>query len=320
MVTEMKIVSTIVPNAQIQKEMKQKFPQVHAEFYQGIENAQNDLSDAEIFITYGEDLTEQRIERAKNLKWIMVMSAGLEKMPFQALLERNIKVTNARGIHKIPMAEFTIGLILNHAKRLGTILKQQLKNEWNKKLHMQEVYGKNLLVVGAGAIGKQIAIYANMFGMNVTGVNTSGERIEPFQQMYRLTDLNDALSNADYVVSVLPSTEKTIGIYNKETFAAMKPTSVFINIGRGNAVIEEDLIVALNESKLEHAYLDVFQQEPLPTDHPFWNMENVTITPHVSSHSKMYLVRAFEIFYHNLQTYMNNGDNYINEVDLTRGY
>lgn len=320
MVTCMNIISTIVPKEEIQNELRKRFPKVQAEFFNGMKEAEEHLHKAEIFITYGEDLTEERLKKAENLKWIMVMSAGLEKMPFQFLMKRKIKVTNARGIHKIPMAEYTIGVMLNHSKRLGKMLKNQMAKNWDKKLHMQELYGKTLLIVGAGAIGQQIAVYAHALGMNVLGINTSGKNKPPFKTMHKLEQLKLVLPEADYVVSVLPSTKQTKGIFNKELFSSFKPGSVFINIGRGDAVIEQDLIEILNDGIIDHAYLDVFQQEPLPCDHPFWTMENVTITPHVSSHSKMYLVRAFDIFYKNLETYLNNGDDFINEVDLTRGY
>jgi phosphoglycerate dehydrogenase-like enzyme len=117
----MKVLSSILPSEEIQTQIQCKFPSVEFSFYKGIRAAQHEWTEAEIFITYGEDLNKEYIDKANNLKWIMVMSAGMEKMPFQACKEKGIIITNAKGIHKVPMAEFTIGAMLQHSKQMKAL-------------------------------------------------------------------------------------------------------------------------------------------------------------------------------------------------------
>ena len=130
----------------------------------------------------------------------------------------------------------------------------------------------------------------------------------------------DALPKADFIVSILPSTPKTRNVLTEDHFVAMKNSAVFINIGRGDLVNEDVLLQALNHNEIAHAFLDVFEKEPLVKDHPFWKMNNVTVTPHLSSVTKNYLPRSFEIFKYNLKTYLNHTGEYMNVIDLKKGY
>src|SRR5690554_2218673 len=123
----MRIVSYILPPEHIQQSIMKKFPDIHFEFLNGIKKAEESFIDAEVFITYGEDLDNEKIANAKKLKWIMVMSAGIEKMPLAACEEKNILVTNARGVHKIPMAEHTIGRMLEYVKNMNEIRKREVE-------------------------------------------------------------------------------------------------------------------------------------------------------------------------------------------------
>ncbi|WP_394137895.1 D-2-hydroxyacid dehydrogenase [Cytobacillus oceanisediminis] len=316
----MKIVSSILPPEALREEVQKGFPQAEFLFYKGIETAGESFYDAEIFITYGEDLTEEHIHKSKKLKWIMVMSAGMDEMPFKACKEKGILVTNARGIHKIPMAEFALGTMLGHVKQMAALARNERDEVWDRKLPMEELRGKTLLVLGIGAIGGEIARLAKCFGMNVAGVNRSGKDAAGGDRIYSISQLSEILPKADFFVSVLPSTVETRFLLKKEHFAAMKDSAVFINIGRGDLVEEEVLLSVLKTDQISHAYLDVFANEPLPKAHPFWKMENVTVTPHLSSITKNYLPRSFEIFKHNLHTYIKNNKDYINVIDLERGY
>lgn len=316
----MKVVSSILPTEELQESIQRKFPNVQFQFYKGMKNASDSFKEAEIFITYGEDLTEENIRAAEKLKWVMVMSAGLEKMPFQACREKGIMVTNARGVHKIPMAEFTLGMMLQYVKKTNTLWQRETEGKWDRRIPMEELCGKTLLVLGVGAIGGEIARLAKAFRMNTIGVNRSGKPVEFVDELYRLEELTNILHQADFVVSVLPSTGETKQLFESEHFQKMKDSAVFINIGRGNLVKTETLLAALEKNEIAHAYLDVFEKEPLAEEHPFWKMDNVTVTPHISSITKNYLPRSFEIFEQNLHTYSKKGDHFINKIDLSRGY
>ncbi len=314
------VITTFTPKPSIQNQLQSEFPTLNFRFFKSIEEAGDLLQKAEVIVTFGDDITEEVVNKAIHLKWIMVMSSGLENMPFQTLKRRGILLTNARGIHKIPMAEFALGLMLLHAKQFLTYVKQQENHNWSKNAPLKELYGSTLLVIGAGTIGKEIGKYAKFFGLRTIGINRSGNPIEEFDEVYGMDSLLTVLPEADYVISVLPSTKETKGIFTMEKFKAMKKEAVFINLGRGDSVNEKDLLEALNNAEFTHAYLDVFNEEPLPERHPFWNCERITITPHTSARSKMYLPRAMEIFMKNLRVFLDGGRDMINMIDLDRGY
>lgn len=314
----MKIYSSILPAETLQEDVKKEFPQVSFEFHKGIKEEL--FLNAEIFLTYGEDLTEELIYKADKLKWIMVMSAGLDRMPFEACKKRGILVTNVRGIHKIPMAEFTIGMMLQHVKQMRSLWTNEQTKAWERKLPMGELYGKTLLILGIGAIGGEVARLAKAFNMKTIGVNRSGRESKWADEIYTMDNYREAMPEADFIVSVMPSTNETKHFLNASDFEIMKDTAVFINIGRGDLVKDEVLTAALQEKKIAHAYLDVFYEEPMKESHPFWTMDNVTVTPHISSLTKNYLPRSFEIFKHNLHTYIKNGSDYLNVIDMDRGY
>ena len=317
----MKIVSSILPPEDLQEQVRQLFPDDEFTFNKGLKGEfYNEFIGAEIFITYGEDLSAEDIEKAKNLKWISVMSAGVEKLPFEAIQARNILVTNARGVHQIPMAEYTLGLMLRHAKRFDRFLFEQKERNWNRRIETEELHGATVLVLGAGAIGGEIAKRCQLFGMYTIGVNTSGKKAEYFNEMYRLDQWEKPLPQADYIISVLPSLESTTHLLQKKHFELMKESAVFINIGRGSLVATEVLIQALQDQDIGHAYLDVVEQEPLPKDNPLWTMGNVTITPHISGKSKRYLPRAFDIFSHNFHIYKGVPGEMKNVIQLDRRY
>ena len=314
----MKIYSSILPAEALREDVKKEFPQVSFEFHKGIKEEL--FLDAEIFITYGEDLTEELIYKTDKLRWIMVMSAGLDRMPFEACKKHGIFVTNVRGIHKIPMAEFTIGMMLQHVKQMRSLWTNEQAESWERKLPMGELYGKTLLILGIGAIGGEVARLAKAFNMKTIGVNRSGREAEWADEIFTMDNYREAMPEADYIVSVMPSTNETKHFLDASDFELMKDSAVFINIGRGDLVKDEVLLAALQEKKIAHAYLDVFYEEPLKASHPFWMMENVTVTPHISSLTKNYLPRSFEIFKHNLHTYIKNDSDYLNVIDMDRGY
>jgi phosphoglycerate dehydrogenase-like enzyme len=316
----MKVVFTFQPKEVLAKDLVQCFPEVEFSFFKKIEEAEYALPQAEIIVTMGEDLTDRHIKISSSLRWIMVTSAGLEKMPFETIVKRGILVTNAKGIHKIPMAEFTLGLMLQHAKQFQSVLKQEEQGVWSRRLPTSELYGSSMLVLGAGAIGSEIARMGKAFNMKTAGVNSTGNPVEHFDQMFTLGNYEEFLPHADYIIAVLPSTGHTRYILNENHFEGMNNSAVFINIGRGDLVEESILLDAAREKKIGQIFLDVFENEPLPADHPFWQEEGITVTPHMSSITKMYMPRALDIFKKNLEAYSNMSKDFINVIEAERGY
>lgn len=316
----MRVVSTSKLRTKLREDLVVSFPDAHFDFYPNIKDAEQALPDAEVLITYGEDLTDREIQLAGQLKWIMVISAGLEKMPLKAIKEKGIIVTNARGIHKIPMAEYTFTTLLNVAKNTRTWFENQNQAKWDRRVNMEELSGQLLTIIGAGAIGSEIARLAKAFGMKTLGVNRSGSSVSSIDTMYTIEQLQEACRPAKYIVSILPETQETYRVIDKDIFDSMRKDAVFINIGRGKTVDQKALLTALENGQIAHAVLDVFEEEPLPADHPFWKMENVTVTPHFSSVTANYQPRALDIFKQNLKTYLNGETPSINYIDLDRGY
>lgn len=317
----MLIVTTTKIRRSIQKRLPEDYPQLAFAFHESVQEAENDLARADILITSGNELTEAHIRQAEQLKWMMVISAGLEKMPLQTAKKRGIPVTNARGIHKTPMAEYAIAMMISATRKIKVWHKNEQEHRWNHDLkNMMEISGKTIAILGAGAIGGEIARLAKAFHMKTLGLNRSGRAVEHFDEMYTNEHLNECISQADFVVAILPYTNETEHFLAREQFQAMKNETIFINIGRGKTVNQADLLESLCAGEIAHAVLDVFEEEPLPERHPFWDMDQVTVTPHLSGITPQYQHRAFKIFEDNLQIFLNGGSGLINQIDYDRGY
>lgn len=316
----MLIVTTAKIRRSIQERLPEDYPQLSFAFHESIQDAEKDLAQADILITYGGNLTEAHIRRAKQLKWIMVISAGLEDMPLEIIKERSILVTNARGIHKIPMAEYAIAMMIGRARKIKTWHENERKHRWSRDMKMGEISGKTLAVLGSGSIGGEIARLAKAFRMQTLGLNRSGREVEYFDEMYTNEHINECIAQADFIVSILPYTKETEHLLSRKQFQVMRDGAVFINIGRGKTINQADLLESLRAGDIAHAVLDVFEEEPLSEDHPFWDMEQVTVTPHLSGVTPQYQHRAFEIFEKNLQVFLDQGNDFVNQIDYDRGY
>ncbi|MFZ7102242.1 MAG: D-2-hydroxyacid dehydrogenase [Peptococcaceae bacterium] len=288
--------------------------------YGNIEEVEPKLSQAEILISYGEDLTAELIKKCTKLKWLMVVSAGIDKLPFRQLIEQRVLVTNARGIHKNPMAEHAFALILQDSRRLVSLLDLQRDKVWDRMIRVNELTDAKIVIVGAGAIGTEVARKAKAFDMNTIGVNRTGSRAANFDKMYKTEQLHDALSIADYVVVITPLTPETRHMFGEKEFRMMPEKCYFINIARGEVVQEDALLKALTNGWIRGAALDTFCEEPLPAEHALWNVRDLIITPHLAGRTPRYMERAVEIFKHNLQVYSSGQGKMKNIIDLTRGY
>lgn len=303
-----------------QERLMKEFPEENFIFCNDMKEAKNSLSEAEILVTYGEDVTAEDVRDAKHLKWMMVLSAGIEKLPFKEIIQQDILITNARGIHKIPMAEYTIAMLLQVVRKAKTIYERQAEKQWDRSIKMDEISQKTMLIAGTGAIGQEVARLAKAFRMKTIGVSRSGRKVEHFDENHGTKQLHNVLPQADFVVSVLPSTRETKYLFNEDSFRSMPNHAIFLNMGRGDVVQTEVLLEAVRNGEISHAVLDVFEEEPLPEDHPMWIEENITITPHLSGISPRYVSRALTIFERNLASYRSKGKNVINKMDLDRGY
>lgn len=275
---------------------------------------------ANAIVTYGEDIDAELLDRAKSLEWLMVASAGVEKMPLAEIAKRQLVMSNVRGIHKTPMAESVLAHILALKRSLPLIYQRQDAKEWSRKVGSTELKGSAALILGPGAIGSEIGRLLQAFGVKTIGCNRSGKACASMDEIITFDHLIDRLPETDYVISVLPSTLETRGLLTKQHFEAMKETAIFMNFGRGDLVDEALLIEVLKNEVIGHAVLDVFETEPLATDNELWVLPNCTVSPHVSSLSGNYVDRALVIFEENLEKWLKDKRNLRNLINLEDGY
>lgn len=276
------------------------------------------LPEAEIIVGIN-GLNGEVLKSCSNLKWIYSLSAGVEKLPFQELSERDILVSNAGGIHGTQIAEQTIGMMILFSRKMIKALKYQQQKIWSRDLPVDELFGRNLCIVGAGKIGIELARKAKAFDMTVTGIKRTPSPLEYFDEVFGNDLLHQALGKADYVVLLTPLTKETLHFFGKEEFAVMKRTSVFINMSRGDTVDEGALIEVLKSGRIGGAGLDVFHNEPLEVSSPLWRMDNVVITPHNAGNTPHYLKRALDLFFKSYECY-RSGKPLPTAVDVTRQY
>lgn len=317
----MKIVSSAKISIIRQNELKNSYPSNDFYFFDNINEALSELITADILITYGEDLNDYIIQQTKQLKWIQVISAGIERVPFIALKKQNIMLTNAKGIHFIPMSEYTMAVILQITRKTSELYQNQLDHKWDRTIRIGEVYGSTLGIIGLGSIGQGIAKLAKAFNMNIIGLNTDGRDVPNVDNVYSYANINEVLTRSDFIIVVVPLTEETNNMIGESELKLMKETAYIINISRGQVVDENALISALKNKTIGGAVLDVFTEEPLPATHEFWSLENCIITPHLSGRSPMYMERALDIFQYNLERYLlSDFTSMKNIIDLEKGY
>ncbi|AGB19804.1 D-2-hydroxyacid dehydrogenase [Thermoanaerobacterium thermosaccharolyticum] len=306
-------------NSKYIEEMQKIAPQFNVICLDDKKDAYKYIKDTEVLVCFDGDADAEFIHNAENLKWIHLLSAGADAMPFDVLKERKIILTNSKGVHKYQISEQVLGYMLLFERGLNYFIRKQMNREWDKSVRVSELYGKSVCILGVGSIGEEIARIAREFGMKTIGVRKSGNMSKFIDEMYTNENMIFAVSKADYVICALPLTDETYHLLGKDFFKNMKNDAVFINIGRGKVVDESSLIDALKNKTIRGAALDVFEEEPLSKESPLWDMENVIITPHTAGISPHYMERGIEIIKHNIKAYLGDGD-FINRVDLEKQY
>lgn len=262
------------------------------------------------------------LSRMPNLRWVQQWGAGADwLLRHPEAAEADFVLTNASGVHAIPISEHILALLFAFARRLHKAMRAQLRHEWETSWEgLFELAGQTLLLIGVGAIGERTAQMASGLGMRVLGVRRHPAiGVPSVQAMFGPDRLLELLPQADFVVLTVPLTSETRGMIGEPELRAMKPTAYLINTGRGGAVQEPALIRALREGWIAGAGLDVFEAEPLPKDSPLWGMENVIITSHYAGATPRYHERAMAIFLDNLRRY-RAGEPLRNVVDKRLGY
>ena len=281
---------------------------------------EKDFAAVEISVGWAQKFEDQLLA-TQELRWVQSISAGVDYLPLDKFSEQDILLSNGSGIHALSISEHIIGVLLGYYRGLNEAVKKQGRNEWAQdSIHYDQLAGKNLLVVGTGHIGQQLSKSLHSLGVNVYGINTTGHPAEGFVETYSIKNMAKIVPEMDIVVGILPGTHETYHIFNSDIFEKMKKSAVFVNVGRGDTVHTKELITALEKKHFVFAALDVFEEEPLPTDNPLWTMNNVLITPHISGMTVDFQNKFMRIFLVNLKSYIADRRLSTNQVDLRREY
>ncbi|WP_040836601.1 D-2-hydroxyacid dehydrogenase [Nocardia brevicatena] len=254
---------------------------------------------------------------ADRLRWLHMAAAGVDTVMFPELRDSDVVVTNTRGVFDGAIAEYVLGQILVFAKDLAESLRLQQRHIWRHR-ESERVAGATALIVGTGSIGRTIARLLRAAGMQIRAVGRRPRDNDPDFGVVR-TDLYAELPAADYVIAIAPLTESTRHMFDARAFAAMKPHARFVNVGRGELVVTDDLVAALGNGTIAGAALDVAEPEPLPAGHPLWDLPNAHITPHNSGDAFGWRTEIVTAFTANFDRWMA-GLPLDNVVDKKLGY
>jgi len=301
-----------------------RYPEMFLLHLPNYDTLPQELPDTNIFVGYS--LRAEQLVYARELKWIHSTAAGVAQLMYPELRQSGITVTNASGIFSVPMAEHTMGLILAMARNFPDSMRYQdqakwsVQDLWDKPQHLTEINGSVLLIVGYGSIGRELARRAKPFDMRVWGVTRSGNGDSTqAEKILAISQLNEALPHADYVVISAPETAETKHLIGAAQIARMKRGARLINVARGSLLDETALLNGLVSGALGGAALDVTSMEPLPPQSPLWHAPNLFITPHTSAISERLWLRETELFLKLLEEWFE-GKPLSNRVDFSRGY
>ena len=282
------------------------------------ENFQKSMSNSDILLAWSFP-TKDLQKIAPNLKWIHIISAGVEHLyPLDWMFD-NLVLTNSSGAHAKKAGEYGLMSILmlqNHMTKIVT-------NQKNKKfisLFSNPIEGKNVVVVGTGSLGGSMAKHVSSLGANVIGVNKRGKNVEGCKKVITIDKIDSVLHEADFLYLAVPETNETKNLINKERLDMLKPSCGIVNIGRQSVINYDELCKKLKNNQIAGAILDVFTPEPIDENSKLWDIPNLIITPHVSSDDNgSYIKLTLDIFVKNLKLFLEN-KKLLNQVDKKLGY
>lgn len=278
-----------------------------------------DLKDANIIIG---NVPPGFLSAAGKLEWLQLSSAGSDEFVKEGVLPDGVILTNASGAYGLAISEYLLAGTLALMKRLNQYHINQTNHVWRDEGYINSIYNSRTLIVGLGDIGSEFGKKMKALGSYVVGIKKNiADKPVWIDEFYNMDSLDRELAKADIVALALPNTPQTNGLINYGRLSLMKNNAILLNVGRGSAVVSNDLCKALNEKIIFGAYLDVTDPEPLPSEHPLWDANNIIITPHISGyyHLRETFERVVDIACNNLKLY-RSGKALRNIVDFETGY
>lgn len=249
------------------------------------------------------------IRQFTNLKYVQLLSAGLDRMPLDYAKKNNIQVYNVGGAYSIPMAEFAVCGVLQLLKKSRDFMVQQSKHVWTKHRDLGELSDKTVCILGMGRVGGEVAKKFSVFCKKIIGVDIVEFEKQYFDKVYSIDMIDSAIIEADIIVITLPLTKNTKYLFDKEKLKKVKTTSIIVNIARGKIIKEKDLITSLVNNEIGGAVLDVFEEEPLNSDSLIWDNPKIIATPHNSFVSQLNDERIWKVIINNLKKYIQGEGN-----------
>ena len=280
--------------------------------------------DANVIFNWGgsRGLLREVFGMCPSVRWVHSKAAGLDTMLFPELIESPVPLTNGRGVFSQSLGEFVLGAVLYFAKDFRRMVRNQMAGRW-EQFDVVEVTGQTAGIVGYGDIGRAAATRLRAMGLRILAVRRQGPslyNVDPLvDQVYSPDRRLEMIARCDYIVVAAPLTPDTRGLIGEAEFAAMKPSAVVINVGRGPVIDEAAMVRALTEGRIKGAGLDVFEKEPLPEAHPFYKLENVLLSPHCADHTADWQEQAMRFFLDQFERF-RKGEPLVNVVNKKLGY
>lgn len=283
--------------------LKQRFPQLTIDVVDHFSKATPLAPEADVLLTFGPMLRDEVLANAPKLKWIQALGTGVDGVVDQPSIGKDVVVTNIRGIHGAPVSEAAIMGMLALSRDLPRSVRSQDQASWTR-WPPRLLNNKTVGIYGIGLIAEALAPRCKAFGMTVVGYTSTPRSVPGFDRMLHRRELIASARELDYLVLLVPYSEKTRHSIGAPVFAAMKPDAYLVNLARGGIVDEDAMMAALENGQIAGAALDVFQTEPLPADHPLWSTKNVIITPHLGGFCDVYADLALVTVEHNMECFL----------------
>lgn len=288
---------------QYRDRMQARFPELSVALVDHHAKVGPHIGEADVLLTFAPMLSDRVLESAMRLKWVQALGTGVDNLIDRPCLRKDVIVTNVHGIHGPPVSEAAIAAMLALARDLPRAVRLQEKRQW-QRFPAQLLHNKTVGIFGIGAIAEALAPKCKIFGMRVIGISSAPRPLAGFDRMHQSAELAKVAGELDFLVLLTPLTEKTRNCIDAKVFAAMKPKSFLVNLARGGVVDEPALVEALRRGQIAGAALDVFVEEPLAPDHPFWSMENVIITTHQGGFCDVYIDHAWPTVETNMRCFL----------------
>ena len=282
------------------------------------ENFEKSMSNSDILLAWNFP-TENLKKISPNLKWIHVVSSGVEHLLPLDWMYDDLILTNSSGVHALKAGEYGLMAILMLQNHMTQIVTNQKKKEFIS-LFSNPIAGKTVVLIGTGSLGSSMAKHINLLGANVIGVNKRGKKVDGCNKVITIENIDKVLPDADFLYLAVPETPETKNLISKKRLDILKPTCGIVNVGRQSVMDYEALSEKLHKNEIAGAILDVFTHEPLDISSKLWDTPNLIITPHVSSDDNgNYVKLTLDIFLKNLKLFLENKE-LSNQIDKKLGY